>query len=180
MKRSLFALAVAALLPVSAQAADLSYRFVELDYVNLDGNANGAGLRGSVAFGESYLYGFGSYSKAKLKSSDLKVDTIDVGLGFHHELTSNSEYIVEAAFRRNKSDLLRDHGYRVSGGVRALLTDEFEGLAKIGYADSKNGGGGAIGTLGGHYRFSETWGLTAEVEFADGGQSYLVGVRASF
>ena len=47
MKRSLLALALVAVLPFAAQADDkLSYSYVEADYVNLDGDADGYGLRG--------------------------------------------------------------------------------------------------------------------------------------
>ena len=42
MKRTLFALAFAAALPMSAQAAERSYSYVELDYVNVDSNADGS------------------------------------------------------------------------------------------------------------------------------------------
>jgi Ax21 family sulfation-dependent quorum factor len=180
MKRSLLALAFAAALPMSAQAADLSYSFVELDYVNLDGDADGAGLRGSVGFGETGLYGFGRYTNTRTNDTDIKIDGLEIGLGYHHELTSNSEYLVEAAFQRVKTDVASENGYRVSGGVRGLLTDNIEGLAKLGYRDSKNTDGGFIAALGGQVRFTETWSLNAEIEFDEDGQSYLVGVRASF
>ena len=50
MKRTLIALALAAILPISAQASDkLSYSYVEANYSNLDGDFDGWGLRGSVA-----------------------------------------------------------------------------------------------------------------------------------
>ena len=35
-------------------------------------------------------------------------------------------------------------------------------------------------TLGAQYKFTQTWGMTGEVEFGDGGETYLVGLRASF
>jgi len=56
MKYSLLALALAAALPLSAQAADgLSYTYVEADYVNLDNDVDGWGLRGSAELGETGL-----------------------------------------------------------------------------------------------------------------------------
>ena len=36
------------------------------------------------------------------------------------------------------------------------------------------------GTVGMQYKFSQTWGVTGEAEFGDNGESYVVGLRASF
>ena len=48
MKRSLIALALVAMLPLSAQASDqLSYTSVEADYITVDSDADGFGVRAS-------------------------------------------------------------------------------------------------------------------------------------
>ena len=60
------------------------------------------------------------------------------------------------------------------------MAENFEGLVKLNYLDGNNTDGDFTGTLGAQFKFSDTWGVTGEVEFADGGQTYLVGVRASF
>jgi Ax21 family sulfation-dependent quorum factor len=180
MKRSLLALALSAVLPMSAQAANVSYSSLELDYVNIDSDANGLALRGSVSLGETNLYGFGAYSKAEINSTNVKIDNAEIGLGYHHELNSNTDLLVEAAFQRADAGAIAVNGYRVSGGVRALLTDDFEGLAKLNYEDTNNSKGDFSATLGGQYKFSETWGVNAEVEFANGGHSFLLGLRANF
>ena len=123
MKRSLIALALASLLPLSAQADDkLSYTYVEADYVNVDSDADGFGFRGSFEFGESGFYGFGGYNTVEIDGTSIDVDTYD------------------------RSDFSGDFS----------------------------------GTIGGQYKFGQTWGVVGEVEFADGGETYLLGLRASF
>jgi opacity protein-like surface antigen len=154
MKRAFFALALAAALPMSAQAAERSYSYVELDYVNVDSDADGFGVRGSVNFGESNFYGLGSYTTVEVDNTNIDVDGFEIGAGYHHALTDNADLIAEVAYQNVEVAGFDADGYRVSGGFR--------------------------GNLGAQYKFSDTWGVTGEVEFADGGQSYLVGVRASF
>ena len=79
MKRSLIALALASLLPLSAQADDkLSYTYVEGGYVNVDGDADGFGVRGSFEFGQSGFYGFGGYNTVEIDGINVDVDTYDL------------------------------------------------------------------------------------------------------
>ena len=146
MKRSLLALALVAVLPFAAQADDkLSYTYVEADYVNLDGDADGWGLRGSVEFGESGFYGLGGWRTAEIDGTSVDVDNWELGVGYAHDLSTN-----------------------------------FEGLAKASYVDGDDYDGDFVGTLGAQYKFTPTWGVVGEAEFADGGELYTVGVRASF
>ena len=180
MKRTLFALALAAALPMSAQAAERSYSYVELDYVNVDSDADGFGVRGSVDFAESNFYGFGSYTSVEVDNTNFDIDGFEVGVGYHHALNDSADLIGEVAYQNVEVLGFDADGYRVSGGFRGNLAENFEGLVKLNYLDGNNTDGDFTGTLGAQFKFSETWGVTGEVEFADGGQSYLVGVRASF
>lgn len=182
MKRSLIALALAALLPLSAQADDkLSYSYVEGNYVNVDGDADGFGVRGSVAFGESNFYGFGSYSMVEVDDVNVDIDFTDIGLGYAHSLSDNADLISEIAYVNADVDGFGSaDGYRASVGLRGSFSDNFEGLVKANFVDGSDVDGDFSGTLGAQYKFTQTWGVTGEVEFGNGGESYLVGVRASF
>lgn len=182
MKRSLIALALVALLPLSAQADDkLSYTYIEGNYVNLDSDADGFGVRGSVEFGESNFYGFGSYAMLEVDDINVDIDVNEIGLGYAHSISGNADLISEVAYVNNDIDGFGNiDGYRASVGVRGSFTDSFEGLFKANYRDTDNAGSDFTGTLGAQYKFNQTWGATGEVEFGDGGESYLVGVRASF
>ncbi len=182
MKRSLIALSLAALLPLSAQADDkLSYTYVEADYINVDGDADGFGVRGSFEFGQSGFYGFGGYNTVEIDNTSIDVDSYDLGIGYAHGISDNADLIAELAYLNSDVDGLGDaDGYRASVGLRGSFSENFEGLVKANYVDGDEFDGDFSGTIGAQYKFNQTWGLVGEVEFADGGESYLFGVRASF
>ena len=59
-------------------------------------------------------------------------------------------------------------------GISTATANKFE---EKGATTSSNN---FTGTIGAQYKFGQTWGLVGEVEFADGGEVYLLGLRASF
>lgn len=186
MKRSLLALALVAIVPFAAQADDkLSYTYVEGNYVgvNADGgvDADGFGVRGAFEFGDSGFYGLGSFNQVEIDDVNVDVDNYEIGLGYGHGLSDNLDLISELAYINSDVDNFGDvDGYRASVGLRGSFTDKFEGLVKANYIDGSDFDGDFSGTVGAQYKFTQTWGLTGEVEFGDGGETYLVGVRASF
>lgn len=209
MKRTLIALALAAVLPFSAQAAeDLSYSYIEGDYVNLDGDADGFGVRGSVNFGASNFYGLASYSNTNFDYDDAydsydydyDIDTFEIGVGFHHSVSDKADLIAELAYDNisfdtdSVDDIDGDEtdGFRASVGFRGALAPKFEGLIKLNYINSLDDDNNDISssdgdddgdfsaTIGGQIKLNQTWGLTGEFTFADDYNTYLLGVRASF
>lgn len=174
MKKTLIALALVAVLPLSAQAAERSYTYVEGTYNNIDGDVDGFGVRGSFDFGTSGLYGLGSYTNYSENSADLNV--WELGLGYKHQLSDSLDLIAEGAY----ADFDIADGYRASVGLRTSFTDNVEGLLKANYRDGSDFDGNFTGTAGLLVNFSETWGMTGEVEFDDGGEIYTVGLRASY
>jgi Ax21 family sulfation-dependent quorum factor len=189
MKKTLIALALAAVLPLSAHAAEpakgLSYSWLEGDYIDVNGG-NGWGLRGSFDFGNSGLYGFGSWSKLDADEDDFDididndVDANEFGLGYHHPIADNTDLLVEGAYRNYDADVYRIDGARVSVGARSAMTDNFEGFVKANYYDMSDFDGDLTGTVGAQYKFNPTWGVTGEAEFGNGDEAYMLGLRASF
>ncbi|MGD9584343.1 MAG: hypothetical protein AB7V26_11850 [Lysobacterales bacterium] len=178
MKRSLIALALAAVLPWTAQAAELSYNYLEGDYVNIDGDADGFGVRGSLNFGGSDFYGFGSYNRVELDGYNFNIDTFDLGFGYHYNLSERAHLIAELAYVNSEFDI---DAYRTSVGLRGLLTDRLEGIAKLNYSNGNNINSTTSGTAGLLFKFNKTWGLSGEVELAEQNvQVYTAGIRASF
>jgi len=185
MKRSLIALALVALLPLSAHADDkLSYTFVEGDYIstNSDGglDGNGFGLRGSYEFGDSGFFGFGGYSQVDIDSTNISADTTDFGLGYAHSISDNADLVAEIAHSRSDLDIVKIDGFRTSVGVRGSFSDNLEGSLKANYYDGSDFNGDFSGTVGMQYKFTQTWGVTGDAEFGDNGETYTVGLRASF
>lgn len=175
MKKTLIAIVLAAALPLSAQAAERSYTYVEGTYNNLDSDIDGFGVRGSVEFADSGFYALGQYQNFSEGAGD--ADFWELGLGYALGLSDQVDLIAEAAH----TDLDIVDGYRVSAGVRGSFTDNLEGLLKANYRDVDAFGDDFTYTAGLQYRFSPTWGVTGEVEFdGEDGEIYTVGLRASF
>lgn len=175
MKKTLIALALVAMLPLSANAAERSYTYVEGTYNNADNDIDGFGVRGSVEFADTGLYALGNYQNFSERGAD--ADFWELGLGYALNLSDNVDLIAEAAH----TDLDIVDGYRVSAGVRGNFTENFEYLGKVNYRDVDVFGDDFTYTAGLQYKFSPTWGVTGEVEFDNAdGEIYTVGLRASF
>jgi opacity protein-like surface antigen len=185
MKKSLFALALAVALPLSAQAADkpLNYTYVEGNYQKLDHGVDGVGVRGSYELGSSGVYGLGSYGWLGSDDETLDDDEIkahELGLGYHRAIADKTDLLGEVAYRSAKAGNVRIDGARASVGVRSAFSDRVEGIAKVNYYDASDFNGDVTGTVGGQYKFNSMWGATAEAEFGNGDKAWLLGVRANF
>jgi Ax21 family sulfation-dependent quorum factor len=182
IKHSLIALALAALLPLSAQADDkLSYTYVEGHYVDVDGDADGFGVRGSFEFGQSNFYGFGAYQNVEFDNTSIDVDLWDLGIGYAHGISPNAALISELAYIKADAGSGADaDGYRVSVGLRGSFSDSFEGLLKANYTDGSDFDSDFSATAGLQWKFTQTWGVVGEATFGDNADSYLIGLRASF
>ena len=207
MKRSLFALALAAALPLSAQARDLDYDFVELDYAHLsvddqglgvDLDPNGWGLRGSALMGTSFYF-HGAYQQGndEIYGYDVDFDTTHLGFGWRHAISERADFNAELGYIRQTLEIGENiplpcgcgylpnftadaEGLRASAGVRGMLSENFEGWAKASYTDGQDFEGDFSGTLGGQWMFTKMWGVTAEAEVGEDYTQWTVGVRASF
>ncbi len=195
MKRALFALALAAALPMSAQASELSYSFVELDYVDSSAQifsaavyaTDGYGIRGSFGFADQF-YVSGGYKNTEFKNfSNVNADKWNVGFGYHHSLNDQADWIAELGYTNvssNESIVDQDY-YNVSFGIRGSMTDNFEGTAKLNYNDGANAAypqydGSISATVGLKWNITEMWGIVGEIEASEDNTDYTLGVRASF
>lgn len=195
MKRAFFALALAAALPMSAQASELSYSFVELDYVNSRAeilssgfyNTDGYGIRGSYGFAENYFV-TGSYSNSEFDiSSTLDQDKWGLGFGYHKALNDQADWTAEIGYTQISSfaPVLDESYYNLSVGIRGSMTDNFEGTAKLGYSDGANAfypqhDGSIFASAGLKWNITQMWGIVGEVTVSEDNTDYLFGVRASF
>ena len=181
MKRSLLALALVAALPFAAHADDkLSNTWIEGDYVNLDGDNDGFGVRGSFEFAGSGFYGLGGWRSVDIEGSDIAIDNWELGVGYEHDLSENLDLLSEVAYNQVDVEGFDEDGYRASVGLRGSFSPKFEGLVKANWYDSDGTDGDFTGTLGAQYKFTPMWGVVGEAEFGDGGETYTLGLRASF
>jgi Ax21 family sulfation-dependent quorum factor len=183
MKRSLLALTLLAALPFAASAAEgLSYDFVQGGYVatNGDGNADadGFGIDGSFAVHPNFHL-FGGYSQQEIDNTNIDVDQWKLGVGYNYEIAPKADLVTRIAFER--FDGAGDsNGYSAEVGVRGALTEHLEGYAFAGYEDFKNFDGDFYGRLGAQVKFSENWGVSGDVKFADGDTQFFVGPRLTW
>lgn len=210
MKRSLFALALAAALPMSASAATISHLYAEFGYVSADvlgdDNMDGWQLKGEADIARGF-YALGSYSRVgddNIDSGfvdtlgnpiliDINFDETAIGVGYHHAISDKADWNTEVSYVHDQVDLNGhafgagddgDNGYRVATGLRGMLAPKFEGSIYINYTDVNDFGNGVGAGIGGVFHFNDTWGLTAGYDHADRDNgdidSWNLGVRASF
>lgn len=194
MKRALFALALAAALPLSAQAADgIKYSYVEGSYQSSDflgENFDGFGLAGSVGFNDHW-YGSATYRNVDNNKYDVGLDETTVNLGWHNAISDRADFIAELGYVDVGVDAGAigsdsENGYRVAAGVRGLFAPNFEGNIKARYTDlGGNSGNGEFGIgVGAIYHVNATWGIVAGYDRdkidGEGINTWNVGVRASF
>lgn len=208
MKRALFAMALAAALPLSAHAAEgpteLSYTYFEADYVAADvigvDSMDGIALRGSASFGKNW-YATGSWTRVSKGDVDLgytvpvdvDFDQFVLGIGWHTPISDNAAFIAEAAYLRDTLEVENNSvgsaddgfdGYRLTAGLRGKLGARFEGEVKAHWSDLQDIDGGFGGEINGLFSINKTWGITAGWATEDLGDDNVdqwhVGVRASY
>ena len=190
MKRSLIALALAAVLPLSAQAGELNYNYVEAGYVSshfVGEDFDGYSVSGSVAFNDSW-YGAASYRD--VSKSGVGLDESVISIGWRHAMSDKADFLAELGYVNVGLDAGSlgsdsEDGYRVAAGFRGKLAPNFEGSIKGYYTDLGGDSDGEFGAvLGAQYNINTTWGITASYDTTQlGGETintWGLGVRASF
>lgn len=189
LKRSLFALALAAALPMSAQAGEVSYSYIQAGYAStnldvFDVDFDGWSLDGSYGFNDNF-YAFGGYKTGDYSSVDF--NQTNLGMGWHS--TGTAQWFAEISWIKNEIDYgggsnFDDNGYSVAGGVRGFMGENFEGNAKVNYVDVGDFGDGFGVGLSGIYHFGDTWGAYASYDYSNRDEvdvdTWGLGVRASF
>ena len=184
MKRTLL-LSFRALTSVgAAQAADLSYTYLEAGktWVDADGpDADGWSANGSVALGSAF-HVYGGYGSQKIDDSNIDADISRLGLGWNTSINDTSDLVVranwldiDAGFPFGESD-----GYEAEVGLRSAWTPNLETYFAAGYADIDRGSGEVFGKLSAQYRFNPTWGIAASATLSDEANEIFVGPRVSF
>ena len=187
MKRSLIALVLLAALPFAASAQDansgLSYNYVQGGYVSTNtdsGDADGWGLGGSVAVHPN-VHLFGNYAKQEIDGTSIDFDQWRAGVGYNKSFSPKSDFVANVAYEKiDAGSGINADGYSIEGGVRSALAPKFEGYAMLGYEDGDNADGDAYGRLGGQVKINQTWGVAADVKFADGDTQWFVGPRLTW
>ena len=184
MKRSLIALALVAALPFAASAADgIKYNYVQGGYAATRtdaGNADGWSVGGSVAVHPN-IHIFGNYAKHDIDGVSANFDQWRVGVGYNKSISPKADFVANIAYDKyDAGGNLDFDGYSAEAGVRGALMPKLEGYALLGYEDGGDFDGDAYGRLGATVKFNQTWGVNADVKFADGDTQYFIGPRLTW
>ncbi|GMV27925.1 MAG: hypothetical protein AMXMBFR59_00500 [Rhodanobacteraceae bacterium] len=182
MKRTALVLASLLALPFATQAADLSYSWLEADYVHVNpddfDNTDGVAIRGSGALGDNFnlIAGWNRLDVDTPLVDDLK--SWYLGVGYHTPVGDTTDLFTDVAYIKNTT--LDNDGVGARVGVRSALSPKFEGAAWVGYEKlDHTDGNGSLG-VSGQYKFTPRFGLVAEARVGENDTSFLVGPRLSF
>ncbi len=173
------------LLAGPASADDISYTYVEGDFLHIDADGldseQGIGLQGSLSLGD-HFYLTADYAQADidLASLDVDIESLDLGLGFHLGLGDLVHGLVEVAYASTEAGNADEDGYSVNVGLRFAATENIELGAKLGYADLGDNIDGGFGRFNLLYKFGRIWGVNFLADLEDDVKIYGVGLRASF
>jgi hypothetical protein len=155
-------------------------------------------LKGSVELGASPFYLFGGYGQGNDTVTahagkervriNAKQHAYEGGVGVHYGLNDKTDLLVETSYLSDRVTIDRkgvrkdvnDEAVRVAVGVEGLMTDSFEGWAKVNYTQGEMSSAEFGAELGAQYSFNKTWGLVGQYNYTRDTSGYQVGVRASF
>lgn len=188
MNKFLIALAVAAALPLSAQAADgISYNYAEADYVsshNADvDDSDGWGLKASVALLPN-MHVFGDFNRLKLDDSGREIDTWRIGAGYNRAINERTDLVARAAYQQQDPEF----GFHLPGasaevGLNTAYGKHVQIYGAVGYEDyfktkGVNPQGEFFGRLGVLAKITPNWGVNADMKYdTDGNIEVHAGPR---
>lgn len=174
-------LVVAALALASAPAlAGPSYDYVDLGYLNIDGDADGLGVEGSFAIDDRF-HVLGGFSR--VEDGPVSVNSFSIAGGYRMGLSEETDFVARAGLIRARVGVsglgsASDNGWMIQGGVRHMLdsTLEVNGFATVSDINSTEFGIGA----GVVKSFTPNLGAFADLELVDGDFAFAIGARFNF
>ena len=152
-------------------AEDPGYTYLEGGWVRDDPDEGDSenGWFGGGSFGVEWFHFFGEYRDPGA------FETFEAGGGWHGLLGEKADLVAEAAY----VDADFDEGYRASGGVRWLITDDFEVNAWLNHTDVGDFENDTL-ALGAHWEFWRSMAVGGEYEFGDEADSARIFIRFYF
>lgn len=164
----------------TASAATPDYNYVDAGYVKVDNLSDGWGLRGGAMIGDSNFYVNAAYSRQEINHWGVHYNLSNINVGFAHPFTEATHLNAELGYENISAGGGSADGFRAGLGVRHAFNDKVEGLLRVNHYFGHDLSDDTTGTAGVTVKFDHHWGLVGEVEFGDGGETYLVGARYAF
>lgn len=185
MKRSLIAIALAASMPLAANAAEgVTYNYLQAGYAasNGDVDADGYDVNGSAAFHPNF-HVFGGFGSQEIDNTNLDIDQYRIGVGYNLEIAPRTDLLARVAYQKLDAGRVLGReldfdGWSTEVGVRGLMARNFDGYALVGYEDYDGGiDGDFYGRLGANVAFNANWGLNGDVKFNGDVTEWFIGPR---
>lgn len=175
-----------------ALAADFSYSYVELGWVNselddLDVDGDGFAIRGSFGFTRN-LHAFAAYSDQDF-DFDVKGETLELGLGYAWPLTGNLDLVGRVSYLRTEAEVdlpvfgslsVEDDGFGVGALLRGRIAERLELAGGFDYVNFDDGGDDVAASLGALYYFTRIFAAGANVQLTDDGTAWTIGACFDF
>ncbi len=172
---------------LNAQAADLSYTYLDVGLgvieVEDEGetyDGDGVALGGSIAAGEVFYFTAGL---ANADIENVEQRTTSLGVGVHAPLSTNTDVYVDVSYVRADIEegnwSIDDNGVGYTLGIRSKLAEKFElggGVSRLDVFDSAENSY----FVNGFFYPTETLGIGAEYSWADDTTAYSLGLRVNF
>lgn len=191
MNKFVIALAVAAALPMGAQAADnISYNYVQADYVSshndVPDDADGWGLKASMAVLPN-MHVFGDFNRQTLDDSKLDIDTWRIGVGYNRAINEATDVVARLAYQQQDPEL----GHHLPGlsaevGLNTAYGEHMQVYGALGWEDytrtkGVNPKGEFFGRLGMLAKLNQNWSVNASLKYdVDGNIEVQAGPRFSW
>lgn len=174
----------------SALANELSYSFVEVDYIDgdiLGESADGFGIAGSFELGDVFFLG-GSYQDSEIDDFGTDVELLRLGVGLHGAISKNLDWVASldyanidvSATTGSMSVSDDESGYILDLGIRGLVGDAAEYSFAIIQSDVSESDTGF--RVGGRYHFGDS-NVSAGLDYVQYGSDWdqlELGVRYQF
>jgi len=162
-----------------------SYTYAQLELVLGDGDGfsdgpDGLDLSGSYGIANNlFIYGGLEHLSGDVGATDVDLDIIKIGLGYHQPLqVQNTDLVLGFALLHADADPGGDDsGFELRGGVRNQTTEQLELDGTLGYTDFDDNDGNLFLELGGVYKATPQLGLLATILVSDDIDTFSLGVR---
>lgn len=163
---------------------EIGYTRIDIDDFDADGDL--FGVSGSVALTDLFHL-FGSYDDGEVDgdfSREIDATQMEVGAGVNYALSDTVDLVGRISWVSVELDAggfgdVDDDGLGLAGGVRAMITPQFELNGGISYVDIEDSDDTTL-AIGGVYSFTDLLAVTAGAGFGDDANSYSIGLRLYF
>ncbi|MDH4073467.1 MAG: porin family protein [Gammaproteobacteria bacterium] len=165
----------------AAPAADLSYTYGELRFVDYDENGgDGFRINGSYDLGNNWII-LGGYTTADF-NNNVDADILEIGGGYVWSYTPDWDLVATARFVNADFDTpggsSDESGLAISGGTRGFLAPKFELRGSVNYINLDDSD--TYLELAGDYYFTRQFSAGVSLEFAGDTDLFSIGARYFF